>query len=91
MREMGFEMDPSTAGSSVRFDPPNPKDKSITFHKRKSGNLLVLAGLSDTCPLSLAHPDPTLSPWKVREFGKRLKDYYGWIEDDFMKRAGEEI
>jgi hypothetical protein len=35
MREMGFEMDPSTAGSSVRFDPPNPKDSSITFHKRK--------------------------------------------------------
>lgn len=27
MREMGFEFDPSTAGSSVRFDPPNPKDK----------------------------------------------------------------
>ena len=37
MREMGFEMDPSTAGSSVRFDPPNPKDGSIMFHKRKSG------------------------------------------------------
>ena len=44
MREMGFEMDPSTAGSSVRFDPPNPKDRSITFHKRESGNLVVLAG-----------------------------------------------
>lgn len=24
---MGFKYDPSTAGSSVRFDPPNPKDK----------------------------------------------------------------
>ena len=35
MREMGFKIDPSTAGSSVRFDPPNPKDSSITFHKRK--------------------------------------------------------
>lgn len=39
MREMGFEIDPSTAGSSVRFDPPNPKDRSITFHKRKPGPL----------------------------------------------------
>jgi hypothetical protein len=39
MREMGFQIDPSTAGSSVRFDPPNPKDRSITFHKRKSGSL----------------------------------------------------
>lgn len=35
MREMGFTIDPSAAGSSVRFDPPNPKDRSITFHKRK--------------------------------------------------------
>lgn len=33
MREMGFQYDPSTAGSSVRFDPPNPKDRSITVHK----------------------------------------------------------
>ncbi|EPQ57181.1 hypothetical protein GLOTRDRAFT_39174 [Gloeophyllum trabeum ATCC 11539] len=33
MREMGFEYDPSTAGSSVRFDPPDPSDPPITFHK----------------------------------------------------------
>ncbi|KIM45307.1 hypothetical protein M413DRAFT_441989 [Hebeloma cylindrosporum] len=33
MREMGFSYDPSTAGSSVRFDPPNPNDRPITFHK----------------------------------------------------------
>ncbi|KAJ7902148.1 hypothetical protein B0H14DRAFT_1271645 [Mycena olivaceomarginata] len=33
MREMGFEYDPSTAGSSVRFDPPDPNDVPITFHK----------------------------------------------------------
>ena len=26
MTEMGFKIDPSTAGSSVRFDPHNPKD-----------------------------------------------------------------
>jgi hypothetical protein len=26
MREMGFEYDPSTAGSSVRFDPPDRND-----------------------------------------------------------------
>lgn len=86
MREMGFEMDPSTAGSSVRFDPPNPKDRSITFHKRKLGYFLVVVG--DLTHVSSAHPDPTLSPWKVREFGRRLKDSYGWIEDDFMTRAG---
>ncbi|KAJ7346906.1 hypothetical protein DFH08DRAFT_205406 [Mycena albidolilacea] len=33
MREMGFESDLSTSGSSVRFDPPDPKDVSITFHR----------------------------------------------------------
>jgi len=33
MTEIGFTIDSSTAGSSVRFDPPNPQDKSITIHK----------------------------------------------------------
>ncbi|KAF8844311.1 hypothetical protein BDN67DRAFT_765829 [Paxillus ammoniavirescens] len=69
MREMGFEYDPSTAGSSVRFDPPNPGDRSITFHK--------------------PHPDPTLHPNHLREFGKKLKEYYGWSEEDFLKRTSD--
>ncbi|KAF8444599.1 hypothetical protein L210DRAFT_978319 [Boletus edulis BED1] len=67
MREMGFKYDPSTAGSSVRFDPPNPKDRSITIHK--------------------PHPDSTLYPSKLREIGARLKSYYGWSEEDFLKRT----
>ncbi|OBZ71054.1 GTPase-activating protein gyp1 [Grifola frondosa] len=33
MREMGFTYEPGTAGSSVRFDPPDPRDVSIMFHK----------------------------------------------------------
>ncbi|KAG8960571.1 hypothetical protein FRC05_006730 [Tulasnella sp. 425] len=33
MQGMGFTYDPSTAGSSVKFDPPDKKDSSITFHK----------------------------------------------------------
>ncbi|KAF6763057.1 hypothetical protein DFP72DRAFT_1030216 [Ephemerocybe angulata] len=65
MREMGFEYDPSTAGSSVRFDPPNPKDSSITIHK--------------------PHPDSTLAPIQLIKIGKRLKRYYGWNEEDFIK------
>ena len=28
---MGFEYDPSTAGSSVRFDPPN-KNEKVSVH-----------------------------------------------------------
>ncbi|EKM80649.1 hypothetical protein AGABI1DRAFT_105632 [Agaricus bisporus var. burnettii JB137-S8] len=33
MTEMGFDYDPSTAGSSVRFIPPGKDDHPITFHK----------------------------------------------------------
>ncbi|RXW20718.1 hypothetical protein EST38_g5132 [Candolleomyces aberdarensis] len=33
MREKGFQYDPSTAGSSVRFNPPDPCDSPITIHK----------------------------------------------------------
>ena len=39
MRELGFEYDPSTAGSSVRFDPPNPNDRvsvgSMSFPQQR--------------------------------------------------------
>ncbi|KAK7685171.1 hypothetical protein QCA50_011534 [Cerrena zonata] len=66
MREMGFKYDPSTAGSSVRFDPPGDKDHPITFHK--------------------PHPDPTLQPLILKQFGKRLKRTYGWSEEDFYRR-----
>ena len=38
MRDTGFRCDPSTAGSSVRFDPPNPMDRvSVSNSKFKSG------------------------------------------------------
>jgi len=33
MGEMGFTVDTSTAGSSVRFDPPDKNTRSISFHK----------------------------------------------------------
>ncbi|KAF7315679.1 hypothetical protein MIND_00083500 [Mycena indigotica] len=64
MVELGFTYDPGTAGSSVRFDPPDPKDVSITFHK--------------------PHPDPTIHPIMLREFAKRLKKSYGWVEADLL-------
>lgn len=44
MREMGFKMNPSAVGSGVRFDPSNPKDRSITFQKRKLGYFLIIVG-----------------------------------------------
>ncbi|KAI9450353.1 hypothetical protein F5148DRAFT_987108 [Russula earlei] len=33
MIDMGFEVDASTAGSSVRFQPPDPALRSISFHR----------------------------------------------------------
>ncbi|KAG1731500.1 uncharacterized protein EDB91DRAFT_1252138 [Suillus paluster] len=34
-----------------------------------------------------SHSDPTLYLMMLKEFGKKLKDYYGWEEEDFLKRA----
>ena len=108
MREMGFTYDPSTAGSSVRFDPPDSRDP-VSLHgalifvghllttyvtpvlcsQSLSTNVRVLCYLSlfSTTDLDhgLAHPDPTLYPNHLREFGKRLKRAYGWNEDDFLE------
>ncbi|ESK96615.1 hypothetical protein Moror_6835 [Moniliophthora roreri MCA 2997] len=33
MEDVGFDVDPSTAGSSVKFTPRNSKDNPISFHK----------------------------------------------------------
>ncbi|OAX40617.1 hypothetical protein K503DRAFT_781258 [Rhizopogon vinicolor AM-OR11-026] len=66
MHDMGFGYDSSTAGSSVRFDPPVKGDRSITFH--------------------MPHPRHTLSHKQVKEFGKKLKKYYGW-DEDLLKQA----
>jgi hypothetical protein len=38
---MGFEYDPSTAGSSVRFDPPNKNDKVNTILLTENGLILL--------------------------------------------------
>ena len=32
-----------------------------------------------------AHPDSTIPPTMLRDFGKRLKRTYGWNDDDFLK------
>lgn len=87
---MGFSYDPSTAGSSVRFDPPDPRDKPITFHKRTFTTSLTTPSCLSTNLLlfSSAHPDPTLYPYKLKEFSRRLKRYYGWSEADFYAAAG---
>lgn len=42
MREMGFQYDPSTAGSSVRFDPPNPDDTVRMFQLSPASDYLML-------------------------------------------------
>ncbi|TDL26198.1 hypothetical protein BD410DRAFT_895610 [Rickenella mellea] len=67
MHQMGFKYVESTAGSSVRFDPPDPRDPPITFHK--------------------GHPDPTLHRNHLRDFGKRLKEKYGWTEEMLAEKS----
>lgn len=47
MREMGFEYDPSTAGSSVRFDPPDKRDKASRL------SFLYLCVLKELKPISV--------------------------------------
>ena len=34
---------------------------------------------------SLAHPDSTIHPMKLKDFAKKLKDYYGWDEEEFLQ------
>lgn len=104
---MGFSVDSSTAGSSVRFDPPDSRDhvslpqhcafahwltttfvQPITFHRRKT-----ILNLTSSCwffdVAFSAHPDSTIPPNMLRDFGKRLKRTYGWNDDDFiMVRLG---
>ncbi|KAF9070094.1 hypothetical protein BDP27DRAFT_1513495 [Rhodocollybia butyracea] len=67
LTDMGFTYDPSTAGSSVRFDPPDGIDRP---------------GLSDS--VFTAHPDSTITRVMLKQFGKKLHDYYGWSLDDIM-------
>ncbi|KAH0827858.1 hypothetical protein J3R83DRAFT_3485 [Lanmaoa asiatica] len=86
MREMGFKYDPSTAGSSVRFDPPNPEDRvSCTNHQVIA---LITWSISQSITFHKPHPDPTLHANHLRDFGKKLKEYYGWSEEDFLRRTG---
>ncbi|KAG8923059.1 hypothetical protein FRC02_011431 [Tulasnella sp. 418] len=47
MQQLGFTYVPNTAGSSVRFDPPSPKDKPITFHKPHPDSTLTPVLLHD--------------------------------------------
>ena len=80
MVEMGFEYDPSTAGSSVRFIPKDQRDKPITFHKRMSGGTLFQPMLI----ITVAHPDPTIQPVMLKDFAKKLQRHYGWTQEDIV-------
>lgn len=66
MREMGFSYDPATAGHSMRFDPPDPRDRSITILKCEivSQNLTVR---ELTSPRSRLKPSQIKRNWKAAE------------------------
>lgn len=85
---MGFEVDASTAGSSVRFQPPDPALRSISFHKRKCFS--VFPGTVFPKKVSLldtAHPESTIDPITLQKWGKKLKNYYGWSEEILLQHA----
>ncbi len=106
MREMGFTYDPSTAGSSVRFDPPDSRDPvsvclldthlavliSLPFLVCHLPQASVISSRSQLTVIDIcyfiAHPDETLYPVKLKEFGKKLKRTYGWSEEDFYRKLG---
>jgi hypothetical protein len=100
MREKGFEYDPTTTGSSVRFDPPNPNDvvsAKLSFcgprlrmcvavhHLPQAYVVASLFHASLKFHSVLAHPDPTIHPAMLREFVKKLKKNYDWIETDALE------
>jgi hypothetical protein len=93
MIDMGFEVDASTAGSSVRFQPPDPALRSISFHKRKCLVVPVSPGLFPNKPITLdtAHPENTIDPITLQKWGKKLKNYYGWSEEILLEHANLQI
>ena len=102
MNEMGFTYVPSTAGSSVRFDPSDPKDRVCVrfsvdcdvadIHMLRTAHHIPQASVfchlrltmeAQPFSISIAHPDSTIHPVMLKEFGKRLRRTYGWSEEAF--------
>jgi hypothetical protein len=95
MIDMGFEVDASTAGSSVRFQPPDPALRSISFHKRKCfavfPSFTRVRFPNKTFTLDTAHPENTIDPITLQKWGKKLKNYYGWSEEILLEHANLQI
>jgi hypothetical protein len=90
MIDMGFEVDASTAGSSVRFQPPDPALRSISFHKRKYSTVFPVFS-NKTFTLDTAHPENTIDPITLQKWGKKLRNYYGWSEEILLEHANLQI
>jgi len=89
---MGFEVDASAAGSSVRFQPPDPTLRSISFHKRKHS--IVFSGFSGPNSLftfDTAHPESTIDPITLQKWRKKLKSYYGWSEEILLQHTNLQL
>jgi hypothetical protein len=93
MIDMGFEVDASTAGSSVRFQPPDPTLRSISFHKRKYLDFPEINCFDNifTFDDDTAHPESTVDPITLQKWGKKLKSYYGWSEETLMQHASLQL
>ena len=92
MIDMGFEVDASTAGSSVRFQPPDPALRSISFHKRKCLSYSHGPVFSNKIiTLDIAHPESTIDPITLQKWRKKLKNYYGWSEEILFQHANQQL
>ena len=93
MIDMGFVVDASTAGSSVRFQPPDPALRSISFHKRKCFAEISSFFLCTVITFTLvtAHPENTIDPITLQKWGKKLKNYYGWSEEILLQHANQQL
>jgi hypothetical protein len=64
---------------------PTPRTRYALPHTPPA-NLMVIP---QPITIHKPHPDPTLTPIMLRQIGKRLKGYYGWDEEDFVRQTQE--
>ncbi|KZV80369.1 hypothetical protein EXIGLDRAFT_705504 [Exidia glandulosa HHB12029] len=81
MVNLGFTVDGSTAGSSVRFTPRSGESVSSGI---VSGDDELTETRCKPITFHKPHPDSTIHPVMLLEFSKRLKEKYGWSEEMFQ-------
>jgi len=64
------------------------KDMGFTYVPNTAGSSVRFDPPSSSDPpvtFHKPHPDSTINPIMLREFGKKLMEYYGWEREDLMR------